>query len=398
MSQHVKKGVKDLSFDNTEVAFAGKSDYDLKRAYWLFKLIGSNTLVKVSKPFANLAVDLHLPIGPLVKQTLFKQFAGGETIKDCAKTIAYLDKYGVGTILDYSVEGKGTTEAFERVVNEVLESIEKSKTDKRIAFAVFKTTGLAPFSLLEKVSDGESLNSTEQAEWKAVEQRVATICQAATNAGTPVLFDAEESWIQIAVDKLCYAEMEKHNKQKAIVYNTIQLYLWPRYDELVQAHKIAQAKGYIAAFKLVRGAYMEKERDRAAEKGYPSPVQPDKEAADKAYNNALKYCVDHLDSIAICAGTHNEESSHLLASLMEEKGIQHNHPHIYFAQLLGMSDHISFNLSNAGYNVAKYVPYAPVRDIVPYLLRRAEENTSAAGQTPRELALIIKERKRRSSK
>lgn len=394
MPQNVKGGVN-LSFDNTEVAFAGKSDYDLKRAYWLFKLIGSNTLVKISKPFANLAVDLHLPIGPIVRQTLYKQFCGGETISDCDHTMQYLADYGVGTILDYSVEGKGTTDDFERVVNEVLESIEQSKTDKRIAFAVFKVTGLAPFELLEKVSAQDKLTKEEQAEWLAVEQRVATICKAAVEADTPIFFDAEESWIQLAVDALCYPQMELYNKQKPIVYNTIQLYLTERYAHMVDAHQKAKAAGYIPGFKLVRGAYMEKERNRAEKMGYASPVQVNKQATDDGYNGALKYCVEHIETLAICAGSHNEESCMLLADLMHSAGLPYNHKHIYFSQLLGMSDHISFNLAYAGYNVAKYVPYGPVRDVLPYLLRRAEENTSVAGQTPRELSLLIKERKRR---
>lgn len=395
MPHNVKKGVQHLSFDNTEVAFAGKSNYDLKRAYWLFKLIGSNTLVKISKPFANLAVDLHLPIGPLVKQTLYKQFCGGETIEDCNHTMQYLADYGVGTILDYSVEGKGTTADFERVVDEVLESIGKATTDKRIAFAVFKVTGLAPFELLEKVSAGKKLSKDEQAEWYAVEQRVATICKAAAAANTPVFFDAEESWIQEAIDQLCYAEMQKHNTQKPIVYNTIQLYLHARYGHMVAAHQNAKEKGYIPGFKLVRGAYMEKERQRAQDLGIASPVQETKADTDAAYNEALTFCVANINTLAICAGSHNEESCMLLANLMEKAGLENNHPHIYFSQLLGMSDHISFNLADAGYNVAKYVPYGPVRDVLPYLLRRAEENTSVAGQTPRELSLLIKERKRR---
>jgi proline dehydrogenase len=395
MPQTVKGDVNHLSFDNTEVAFAGKSDYDLKRAYWLFKLIGSNTLVKFSKPFANLAVDLHLPIGPIVRQTLYKQFCGGETIKDCNSTMKYLADYGVGTILDYSVEGKGTTADFERVVDEVLESIEQSKTDKRIAFAVFKVTGLAPFSILEKVSAKDKLTKAEQDEWDAVQQRVATLCKAAAEADTPIFLDAEESWIQEAVDQLCYSQMELYNQVKPIVYNTIQLYLTERYAHMVDSHKKAVEKGYIPGYKLVRGAYMEKERKRAEKQGYQSPVQVNKQATDDAYNGALKYSVEHIETLAICAGSHNENSCMYLAELMQKAGLPYNHKHIYFSQLLGMSDHISFNLAHAGYNVAKYVPYGPVRDVLPYLLRRAEENTSVAGQTPRELSLLIKERKRR---
>lgn len=396
MPLSVKKDVN-LSFDNTEIAFAGKSDTDLNRAYWLFKLIGNNSLVKLSKPFANLAIDFHVPVGFVVKPTIFKQFCGGEDIRECEKAIRYLDHYGVGTILDYSVEGKGTEKSFDHTCDEILADIEKSAGDARIPFAVFKVTGIAPFAVLEKVSANTPLSDNEETLWQNVKSRVATICKAAADAGTPILFDAEESWIQHAVDGLCYAEMEKHNRQKPIVYNTIQLYLHKRYSDMVTAHKTAKEKGYLPGFKLVRGAYMEKERDRAEKMGYSSPVQPNKAATDADYNKALDFCINHIETLGLVAGTHNEESSMHLVNHMAKKGVPNNHPHVYFSQLLGMSDHISFNLSNAGYNVAKYVPYGPVREVIPYLLRRAEENTSAAGQTPRELALIMKERKRRKS-
>lgn len=395
MTQPAPEGASHLSFDDTQIAFAGKSNLDLSRAYWLFKLIGSNTLVKLSKPFANLAIDLYLPVGFAVKPTIFRQFCGGEDIEECNKTIAYLAHYGVGTILDYSVEGKGNEESFDKTRDEILACVAKSAGDKRIPFAVFKVTGIAPFEVLEKVSAGESLTPQEERQWQAAQSRVADICAAAAKAGTPILIDAEESWIQHAVDLMCYAEMEKHNKQTPIVYNTIQLYLHARLVHMYEATKIAQEKGYKPGFKLVRGAYMEKERDRAEKMRYADPVQPNKSATDADYNQALEFCIERIENIGLVAGTHNEESSMHLVTLMAKKGVPANHPHVWFAQLLGMSDHISFNLSNAGYNVAKYVPYGPVREVIPYLLRRAEENTSAAGQTPRELALIMKERERR---
>lgn len=395
MTPSAPEGVQHLSFDDTQIAFAGKSNLDLSRAYWLFKLIGSNTLVKLSKPFANLAIDLHLPVGFAVKPTIFRQFCGGEDIEECNKAIAYLAHYSVGTILDYSVEGKGNEESFDKTRDEILACVAKSAGDKRIPFAVFKVTGIAPFEVLEKVSAGEKLSPQEETQWQAAQSRVADICAAAAKADTPILIDAEESWIQHAVDLMCYAEMEKHNKKTPIVYNTIQLYLHSRLEHMYEAIKIAQEKGYKPGFKLVRGAYMEKERDRAEKMGYTDPVQPSKAATDFDYNKALEFCIEHVDSIGLVAGTHNEESSMLLVNLMAKKGLPVNHQHVWFAQLLGMSDHISFNLSNAGYNVAKYVPYGPVREVIPYLLRRAEENTSAAGQTPRELSLIMKERDRR---
>lgn len=384
-----------FSFDDTQVAFAHKSDYDLRRAHVLFKLIGSNTLVKLSKPFATFAAELGLPISWAVKPTLYKQFCGGEDIDDCQQTIDMLAEYGVGTILDYSVEGKETDAAFDSVVAETIAGIKKATNNPKIPFSVFKITGIAPFALLEKVSTNHPLTANEQTDWDKVKTRVATICQAAANANQPLFFDAEESWIQEAVDQLCYPQMALYNKTTPIVYNTIQLYLKSRYAHMQQAHQMAKANGYIAAFKLVRGAYMEKERNRAEEQGYPSPVQDTKAATDYAFDQALHYCVNHIDTLALCCGSHNEASSLLLAQLMAEKGLANNHPHIYFSQLLGMSDTISFNLAHAGYNVAKYVPYGPVREVLPYLLRRAEENTSVAGQTPRELSLITKELQRR---
>lgn len=384
-----------VSFDNTEIAFKGKSDADLNKAYFLFKLIGNPSLVKVGDVMTNIALSLHIPIGWAIKGNIFKQFCGGETIAECARATRILDKGNIGTILDYSVEGKESEEDFDATMEETLRTIETANNNDHIPFCVFKVTGIARFALLEKINAQVKLSESEQAEWNRVQARVDRICELSTKTGTPVFIDAEDSWIQDAIDHLANEMMEKYNIQKAIVFNTIQLYRHDRLEFLKQCHAHAAAKGYKLGFKLVRGAYMEKERARAMEKGYLDPIQPNKEAADRDFDMAVAYCIDHIDDIAICCGSHNEESSMKLAMLMDKKGIARNDKRVYFAQLFGMSDHISFNLANGGYNVAKYVPYGPIREVIPYLIRRAKENTSVKGQTGRELSLIMKERKRR---
>lgn len=382
-----------ISFDNTENAFKAKTDKDLKRSYQLFKLIGNPSLVKLGAAFTPLA--LNVGFKGLIKRTIFKQFCGGENIEDCSRAIAELGKYNIGTILDYSVEGKESEADFDHCLEETLDTIAKGKGDKNIPFCVFKVTGLARFALLEKVSAQQPLTENEKQEWARVEARVNKICDAAAAADQPLFIDAEESWIQHAIDRMVDANMEKHNKNHVIVYNTYQMYLKSRLGALKRAVETAKQKGYKVGGKFVRGAYMEKERERAQQMGYPSPVQDTKPDSDRDYNLALDYFIEHIDHMAVCAGTHNEESSMHLVKLMEQKGIDKGDKRIYFSQLLGMSDHISYNLSLNGYNVAKYVPYGPVKDVLPYLIRRAKENTSVKGQTGRELSLIIKEKQRR---
>jgi proline dehydrogenase len=384
-----------ISFENTEIAFSSKSNAELNKAYWLFKLVGSPVLVKTGKTLTNISLSLHLPIKPFIKATIFKQFCGGETISECEKAISNLAKFNIGTILDYSVEGKEDERDFDSTAQEIIATIEKAKNSKHIPFSVFKVTGICRFSLLEKVNAQLELSGKEQEEFLRAKNRINLICKKGFEHNIPVLIDAEESWIQDAIDTITDEMMLLYNKQQAIVFNTLQLYRHDRLEFLKKSHEKANASNYFLGVKIVRGAYMEKERLRAAEKGYPSPIQANKESTDKDYDAAIKYCIENHEKIALCAGTHNETSSTLLAQLIIEKGIQKNHPHLYFAQLLGMSDHISYNLSNAGYNVAKYVPYGPIREVLPYLIRRAEENTSVAGQTGRELSLIIKEMKRR---
>jgi proline dehydrogenase len=384
-----------ISFDNTEVAFSGKSNNDLERSYWLFKLVSNPAFVNIGQSLTNFALKIHFPIRGMIKATIFKQFCGGENIQECERTVNELGRFNIGTILDYSVEGKETETDFDSCMKETIATVNRAAHDKHIPFTVFKVTGLARFALLEKVSAGEKLTSQEEQEWEKVKARVNGICKTAHSLGVPVFIDAEESWIQQAIDDLAEWMMSLYNKDRALIYNTFQLYRKDRLEFLMKSYTHAEKEKYYLGAKLVRGAYMEKERKRAAEKGYASPIQESKAGTDKDYDAALKFCIAHYDKIAICAGTHNENSSRYLTELMKDKEVKNDHPHIYFSQLLGMSDHISYNLAKLGYNVVKYVPYGPVREVLPYLIRRAQENTSVKGQTGRELSLIIKEKQRR---
>jgi proline dehydrogenase len=384
-----------LSFENTEIAFRHSSNTDLKRAYWLFKIININFLVKIGPPITNFAVKIGLPIKGLIKATIFKHFCGGETIRECEGTIKALEIGGVGTILDYSIEGEDSEQVFDDTRDEIIRTIKRAAKDKAIPITVFKITGVGRFGLLEKLDEGSSLTAGEQMEWQKVQERVFDICDKAFSVGVPVMIDAEETWIQKTIDLLAINMMRYFNKEKAIVYNTYQLYRHDKLDSLMSDNEVAATEKFILGAKLVRGAYMEKERKRAEEKDYPSPIQPTKEATDKDFDLALEYCTDNIQTIAFVAGTHNEESCRLLTALLERKRIDPKNPHVYFAQLLGMSDNLSFNLADAKYNVAKYVPYGPIKAVLPYLFRRAQENTAIAGQMSRELGLIVKEMKRR---
>lgn len=385
-----------ISFDDTEIAFAGKPDKDLQWSYRLFNMIGKPWLVKVGGWFQKVAFALHLPVKGLIKKTIFKQFCGGETISDCDQKIKDLGKYNIGTILDYSVEGKDADDDLDRTRDEIIATINRAKDDDNIPFAVFKPTGICRTDLLAKANkDRTNLSEQDQQDWNTVLGRLDAICKTAHDAKVPVFIDAEDSWFQDAIDWMADEMMAKYNQSEGFIFNTIQMYRHDRLDFLKTSHQKAKAGGYVLAVKLVRGAYMEKEREKAEEEGYPSPIQPNKEATDRDYDLALAYMVDNINDIVFCAGTHNEKSSAYLAELLEKAGISKSDKRAYFAQLLGMSDHISFNLAHAGYNVAKYVPYGPVKEVMPYLMRRAQENTSVAGQVGRELGLIIKEKKRR---
>jgi proline dehydrogenase len=384
-----------ISFDNTEIAFKNKSDKELKKAYWLFKIVASPFMVKMGRIFAKPA--LYIGFKPLFKNTIFKQFCGGENIEECEKAVEQLGKFNVGTILDYSVEGETNEVNLDETRNEIIRTTQKAADNSNIPFCVFKVTGVVRFELLEKASAGTKMNLDEEAEWNRGLKRVEDICDAANIANTAIFIDAEESWIQLAIDEMTTRMMKKINVNKTIIYNTYQLYRHDRLQYLKHEIELAKVGGYKVGAKLVRGAYMEKERKRATEKNYTSPIQKDKASSDHDYDAALEYCVKNADIVSICAGSHNEDSSMKLTQLMAANGIQPNDKRIYFAQLLGMSDHISYNLANAGYNVAKYVPYGPVKEVLPYLIRRAQENTSVKGQTGRELGLIIKERNRRKA-
>ena len=385
-----------INFNDTEIAFKYKTDKSLKRAYRLYNIVKYPWIVSLGKKIVPIAFKLRLPIKGIIRATIFKQFCGGEAIDDCDETISILHNHNVGTILDYSVEGKIEEEDFDATCSEIVATLEKSKGNPAIPFAVFKVTGISRFGLLEKLNDEENeLTAKERDEFSEVFKRVERICSKAHEVGTPVFIDAEESWTQNTVDRLAESMIKKYNTERAVVYNTVQLYRHDKLDYLKKQVEKAKREGYVFAAKLVRGAYMEKERDRAAEMGYLSPIQPDKISCDNDFNAALKFSIDNLDHCNICCGTHNEESNLLLTELMEKKGIKKDDRRINFAQLLGMSDHISYNLAHHSYFVAKYVPYGPIKEVMPYLLRRADENTSVAGQTGRELTLLSKEWERR---
>lgn len=384
-----------FSFNNTEIAFADKTNSDLNRSYWLFKIISNHMYVKIGSFLTTIALKIHLPIKGIVKATIFKQFCGGESIEECELKINELGRAKIGTILDYSVEGKESEKDFDNCASETIATIQKSKTNTNIPFCVFKVTGIARFELLVKISAKQALTKEELKEFERIKQRTHSICKAANVAGTPIFIDAEETWIQNAIDVLATTMMATYNTQRAIVYSTLQMYRKDRLTYLKQSLDLAIQGNYLIGLKLVRGAYLEKERDRAREKGYSSPIQDSKQDTDDNYDSAIMFCLENIHKIAFCAATHNENSSMKLVQMMEEKNIPKDHKHIYFAQLLGMSDHISYNLAKAGYNVAKYIPYGPVNEVIPYLVRRAQENTFVKGQTGRELGLIIKEKERR---
>jgi proline dehydrogenase len=386
---------KPVSFDNTAIAFAAKSDSELLRMYGLFAAMNNNWLVKTGGALVQKAIKWHVPIKFLIKPTIFRQFCGGESLSECNQAIEKLAQSGIGTILDYSVESENDENSFDVTCREILATIEKASQNPHIPFSVFKVTGLGDGALLKKVQDQVALTAPEAGAYSRLRERVKRICQKAHAAGVRVFVDAEESWFQDTIDQLARDMMALYNKDKAIVYNTYQLYRHDRLGILKQDYEKGRAEGFYVGAKLVRGAYMEKEALVARQQGYPNPINPTKAATDRLYHEAMQYCVEHLERMAICAGTHNEESCYLLLDMMARHHIPKTDSRIYFAQLYGMSDNLSYNLAHAGYNVAKYVPYGPVEAVLPYLLRRAEENTAIAGQSSREFNLVRKERERR---
>ena len=384
-----------IDFNDTEIAFQHKSDFDLARSYLIFLLTKSPFLVKFLSRSARLFLDMGLPIEPIIKATVFKQFCGGETRKEYQKVIAQLARSGIGAILDYSVEGEGDEAEFDNTAQAIIQTIRAARFADNIPCACMKMTGIGDAALFAKMTLGSALTPDEETAWSRLRGRLEAICKQAADAGTPIYIDAEESWIQDAMDELAEEMMQAHNQSKAIVFTTLQLYRTDRVDYFKRLIAMARQKSFRLGVKIVRGAYMEQERDRARRFGYPSPIQPDKPATDQAFDACIHLFVENIENVEICVGTHNEYSCKLLVGLMAERGIATNHPHIYFSQLYGMSDHISYKLAHAGYNVTKYLPYGPVASTLPYLARRAEENTAIAGQMSKELEIIIRERQRR---
>lgn len=364
--------------------------------YALFAAMNNNTLVKTGGGLMKTALKWNIPGTTfLIKKSIFDQFCGGETIQECLPVIQELGRYRIGTILDYSVEGEGNDKSFDATTTEILATIELAGRSQHIPFSVFKVTGVGDAGILEKVQAGQALTPAEQLSYEKTRKRINAICARAHQHGVRVFVDAEESWFQDTIDQLTYEMMQRYNRESAIVWNTYQLYRHDRLEALQKAHADAVAGNYYLGGKLVRGAYMEKEARVAAQQGRQNPINPSKNATDDLYDTTLRFCVEHVDRISICAGTHNEASSLLLTQLMQQHGLQPADPRIWFAQLYGMSDNLTYNLAHAGYNTAKYVPYGPVAAVMPYLLRRADENTAIAGQTSREFMLIQKEMNRR---
>ena len=393
-----------ISFDNTENAFAYKTDKELKMARFLFSSMGFQWVVEAGVRLTPFAIKTRLPIQGLIRKTIFSQFVGGETLEETSAIGNTLKKYGVDVILDYGMEGKETEADFDSTTEEFIRVINFAATRPNIPFISIKVTGFARFKLLQRLHEAPRLrsgihdNEAEIDEWQRVKDRMFRICTVAAEKSVGVLVDAEESWIQDPVDRLTIEMMEIFNKEKPIVYNTIQLYRHDRLDFLKLSYRIAQQQKFKLAVKLVRGAYMEKERSRAAAKGVISPIHLNKQSTDTDFDAAVNFCIANIENIACIVATHNEQSNLAAVALMEEKGLAFNHPHVHFSQLYGMSDHITFNLAKAGFSVSKYLPFGPIADVIPYLMRRAQENSSVSGQTGRELALIKKELKRRKGK
>ncbi|WP_165749226.1 proline dehydrogenase family protein [Cellulophaga sp. Z1A5H] len=382
-------------FENTATAFALKSDAELERAYFLFKMISNEPLVRIGTAMTNFAIKAKLPVEGLIRATVFDHFCGGINEKDCLPVVDKLFTKGVNSVLDYSVEGKNTEDPLDEALHMILKVLDFVKEKEAIPFAVFKPTGYGRFALFQKKTEGKPFTDKEQEEWNRVVARFEKTCKKAYDLDVALLIDGEESWMQGAADELAEEMMRKYNKEKVVVFNTLQLYRWDRLDYLKNLQKRAEQDGFKIGMKVVRGAYMEKENDRALEKRYPSPICNSKAETDLNYDTVVAYMLENLETMSIYMGTHNEESCYKMMDLMNLKNLKPNHTSIWFGQLYGMSDHISFNLAASGFNVSKYLPFGPVRDVMPYLIRRAEENTSVAGQTSRELNLLKIERKRR---
>ena len=397
-----------ISFEDTQIAFEYKSDKELKKARFLFSSMAKAWLVKLGTKITPLLIKAHFPIKGLIRNTIFSQFVGGETLEETANVVDKLDPFHVQIILDYGVEGKEDEKSFDNATEEFIKVIRYAATQPHVPFMSVKLTGLARFGLLEKLNESADYNDVvngiisnggidenEKNEWGRVVMRLERICKAASESDTGVLIDAEESWIQNPVDAVTMMMMQKINIEKPVVYNTVQLYRHDRLQFLKDSYTASVRNHFLLGIKPVRGAYMEKERKRADEMNYPAPIQPDKDHTDADYNAALEFCIEHIDTIFIIVASHNEFSNLYATQLMDKKGVPHDSAHVLFSQLYGMSDNITFNLAKAGFNASKYLPFGPIKDVIPYLMRRAQENSSVSGQTGRELSLIKKEIKRR---
>jgi proline dehydrogenase len=385
-----------VDFSNTEVAFANKPDKELKKAAWLFGLMNKHWLVGIGSKLGIAAVKMHLPfIEGIVKNTIFEQFCGGTTLLESRDTIDRLYGSNIMTILDYGAEGKEKEEDFNYTMNETIRSLDFAANHESVYMVSAKITGMARFGLLEAKQHKKNLSSPEQQEYQNVLKRIDSICHVASQKGVAVAFDAEESWIQDSINELINLMMQRYNKDRAVVYNTYQLYRKDQLDYLRKSHQLARKGGYTLAAKLVRGAYMEKERERAEKWGYPDPIHPNKRETDHAYNEAVRYCVENYETLASINASHNAQSNLLQAELIARREIPRDHPHLIFCQLYGMSDNLTFNLAKQRFRAAKYLPYGPVREVVPYLIRRAQENSSVTGDMSREYQLVLQEMKRR---
>jgi proline dehydrogenase len=386
-----------LSLNNTQKAFLAKDNTELKKVYWMFWLMGHTFLVRLFSRLTLLALHIKLPITGLIRKTVFKQFCGGETLDESQVVVSKLNKFHIGSILDYSIEGKGSCADFERTKNEIIRIIKLAKGNKAIPYTCLKMTGIARYALLEALNNGKEVCNEEKQEMEELYGRLNTICCEAVKNEVPVYIDAEESWIQGTIDGITEVLMEKYNTKMAIVQTTLQMYRKDRIDYLHKLIQKATTRNYLIGVKLVRGAYLERENQRALDLGIGSPIQTNKAATDQAFDEAVTICLNHIPRVTLCAGTHNEASTQYLVNEMKRLGIEKEDPHVYFSQLYGMSDNITYNLAAEGYNVTKYLPYGPVGSVLPYLIRRANENTAIAGQMSRELELIVKERKRRET-
>lgn len=386
----------DINIYDTAIAFRSKTNKELKSAYYLFRIMKNKGLVKTGTRFIMTALKYKLPVSWLIENTIYKQFVGGKTISECQKVIDKLKEYNVRTILDYSVEGNTTPEGMDRTLEETLRTIENASNNPFVPFVVFKPTAFASPHLFENAIEGQPFDEMMYSLYNDFQVRVDILCKRAFELGIPILIDAEESWYQYLVDETVEKMMEKYNAEKAIVFNTLQMYRYDRIKFLQESISRAQNGKYFIGVKFVRGAYMERERERAMLRGYPSPICSTKEETDNLYNEALTISLDNIDITVIFSGSHNEESNLLLVDEIQRRNLKKDDNRIWISQLYGMSDHLSFNLAHHGFNVAKYVPYGPVMSVMPYLLRRAEENTAIAGQTTRELNLLVKEKARRS--